>query len=675
MKKERNFFACSVGEPGKDYVEGNLERIIRDQAFVLHENTTQKGVYYNIKPRDILLLKYNNRFIAYGETTGIIKTEDESWNLRAPVNEWAFKNPEDHKEGVSISGIGYETIGGGRYGTVKDLTPIFGLAKMKEINDLSALYLKIIHDQENNNGMIDKINLLKYKKQIILQGPPGTGKTRLAKLMAKEMTKVLEMNMSPMQKIDEFFRTFDTTSEEVKKKRSELTSLLNTFQQKFPKSTIKDLTVDTYSIGTGRNDSFCWWIERGLKPLGYYFPGSARSYLIYWSKEQNGYSTHFKHSKLLSGAVDLDDSMSKLAGVLSELISTQKSDEAFKILGDSQMLKILHSYYPEKYFPVNSVPCLNNILRLLKVDSSKLNFIQKNLKVQEIFNEKNITFKTDVTNLEFMVFLFDNFNLKGVLPVLTDPDEITGEYKFIQFHPAYSYEDFVRGITAKTNSTSQIEYKVENKILAEFAQSALDNPSANYVLIIDEINRANLPSVLGELIYALEYRYDPKNENETTVDSMYSIADPEGTLESYEDGKKLKLPINLYIIGTMNTADRSVGHIDYAIRRRFAFVNVLPSADVIDEVIQNDSLKMKAQALFCAVSMLFLEKTEHETSVYLAADFDAKDVQLGHSYFLAESEDELRLKLEFEIKPILQEYLKDGIFLKCAEQKINQLDV
>src|SRR5690606_7139407 len=97
-----------------------------------------------------------------------------------------------------------------------------------------------------------------------------------------------------------------------------------------------------------------------------------------------------------------------------------------------------------------------------------------------------------------------------------------------------------------------------------------------YVLIIDEINRANLPAVLGELIYALEYRGEG-------VDSMYDL----------DGDTSIILPPNLYIIGTMNTADRSVGHIDYAIRRRFAFVEVLPSAEVINKVVPDD-IKSKA---------------------------------------------------------------------------------
>lgn len=217
-----------------------------------------------------------------------------------------------------------------------------------------------------------------------------------------------------------------------------------------------------------------------------------------------------------------------------------------------------------------------------------------------------------------------------------------GDFKIIQFHPAYSYEDFVRGIVAETTDTG-ISYAVKNKELTEFAEKSQEKPNHNYVLIIDEINRANLPAVLGELIYALEYRTKP-------VTSMYE----------YKGSREIILPKNLYIIGTMNTADRSVGHIDYAIRRRFAFVDVLPDESVITNA--------KAQTLFKKVAELFKEGS-------ISPDFKAHDVQIGHSYFIVKDDAELEMKLKYEIKPILMEYLKDGVLLASAETEIEKLNV
>ena len=340
---------------------------------------------------------------------------------------------------------------------------------------------------------------------------------------------------------------------------------------------------------------------------------------------------------------------------------------------------------------------------------------------------------------------------------LNDNDSLEGneQFKLIQFHPSYSYEDFVRGIVAQPNETGGgIVYTAENKVLAKFAEKALKafqepikwenfrdflekekkegrevyfdegkelkynfiqnnelrylsgrnhnlagipieefcqrnlddkfdsfyknyhkwgwkfitdyfikwandfKRKKSYFLVIDEINRANLSTVLGELIYALEYRGE-------SVESMYAI----------DGDNSFTLPPNLYIIGTMNTADRSVGHIDYAIRRRFAFVNVLPK-----ELEANFD-----KNLFKAVSKLFIENydeyinntdTELKRAKTLSPEFKPEDVWLGQSYFIQKKYSDgkdvpMSIRWEYEIKPILLEYVKDGILIdniKIEEQ-------
>ncbi|HCZ8396670.1 AAA family ATPase [Elizabethkingia anophelis] len=180
----------------------------------------------------------------------------------------------------------------------------------------------------------------------------------------------------------------------------------------------------------------------------------------------------------------------------------------------------------------------------------------------------------------------------------------------------------------------------------------------NYILIIDEINRANLSSVLGELIYALEYRGE-------SVNSIYAV---ENSVLSNKN--HLILPPNLFIIGTMNTADRSVGHIDYAIRRRFAFIDVLPKNLSTDDTIKFDS------ELFISIKNLFTTDDYKTRSVYLSNEFEPKDVALGHSYFIDKSDEggSMAIRLEYEIKPILLEYIKDGILIgEDIKEKINSL--
>lgn len=523
-------------------------------------------------------------------------------------------------------------------------------------NDKIYNFIKKIIEMDNLNEII---NLLKYKQQIILQGPPGTGKTRMAKMIAEEMTRPKNIG-SPLEKVDEFFKTFDSTKPEIKKRREELNKVYLEFLNQFPKDRLKDMTLEEYAIGTGSNDSFCWWIEIGLYELGSYSPGSARSYLIYWSKEKDDY---VKTGKLIKDIDKNTEAMRKISKILTDLVENKNYEEASNYIGDSYAIKILHSYYPDEYFPINSDKCLNNSLKLLGIDPIKMNTLEKNLKLQEIYIKKKKQFKTDISSIEFMNFLFSNFDLKGKISFQSNEVVSQGEYKIIQFHPAYSYEDFVRGITAKINDEGQVEYKVENRVVIDFAEKALNNSSAKYVLVIDEINRANLPAVLGELIYALEYRYDEDNPKETTVESMYAL---KIKVEDLEGNKELKIPKNLYIIGTMNTADRSVGHIDYAIRRRFAFVEMPSLESVLDEVIKDDNLRNKAKKLFTEVATLF--NTNH-----LSSDFKSNQVQLGHSYFLADTEESLKMKLEYEIKPILEEYLKDGILLDSAKEVIDNI--
>lgn len=217
------------------------------------------------------------------------------------------------------------------------------------------------------------------------------------------------------------------------------------------------------------------------------------------------------------------------------------------------------------------------------------------------------------------------------------------QIKLIQFHPSYTYEDFVRGIKVDAEG-EKIKYDVENRILGSFAEVAAkpENQHKAYILIIDEINRANLTSVLGELIYALEYR--GKN-----VNSLYKLSG--GTNE-------IMLPHNLYIIGTMNTADRSVSHIDYAIRRRFTFVTV-PSSD-------GAIIHSKAKILFADVKQIF--------DAHTSPEFDQEAIQIGHSYFLVD-DNEIKMKLKYEIRPLLIEYINDGVLLESAWEKVKELNV
>jgi len=220
---------------------------------------------------------------------------------------------------------------------------------------------------------------------------------------------------------------------------------------------------------------------------------------------------------------------------------------------------------------------------------------------------------------------------KKVAKTLTEEENI----KLIQFHPSYSYEDFVRGIEIKVEGGHH-KYVVKDKVFVELCRKAEKDKENSYVLIIDEINRANLPAVLGELIYALEYR-------EEEVELMYKS----------KSGNTLRVPKNLYIIGTMNTADRSVGHIDYAIRRRFAFIKV--GANKL-------YLSGKSKNLYEEIIEGIFNKKSSEC---VSSDFQdvIEDIKIGHTYFMGNKE-EVAMKFYYQVIPLLEEYIRDGILIK-----------
>jgi 5-methylcytosine-specific restriction enzyme B len=132
-----------------------------------------------------------------------------------------------------------------------------------------------------------------------------------------------------------------------------------------------------------------------------------------------------------------------------------------------------------------------------------------------------------------------------------------GAVKLVQFHPSYTYEDFFEGFRPEPGGSGTLTFTLRAGPFRDFAEVAADNPSTAYILIIDEINRANLAKVFGELYFLLEYR-----------DASISL--------QYSPDKEFTLPQNLFLIGTMNTADRSIARIDTAMRRRFAFVELDP---------------------------------------------------------------------------------------------------
>ena len=205
-----------------------------------------------------------------------------------------------------------------------------------------------------------------------------------------------------------------------------------------------------------------------------------------------------------------------------------------------------------------------------------------------------------------------------------------------------TYEQFVGGLYPVVKDNSATFEPAEGFLLKAIAE-AKSNQDKNYLLHIDEINRADLSRVLGEAIVLFE----PRADYNVSVRLPYSF---EHFLNAEIDG----MPSNLHVIGTMNSADRSIAILDIAIRRRFSFYQLYPQPDVVDK----NGTKFSKEA-FHALEGVFVKYASEEAFKFMP----------GHAYFIGcKTEDESKQQLRYELIPLLQEYIEQGFVSGFAGQ-------
>ena len=200
-----------------------------------------------------------------------------------------------------------------------------------------------------------------------------------------------------------------------------------------------------------------------------------------------------------------------------------------------------------------------------------------------------------------------------------------GRIIFTTFHQSYGYEDFIQGLRPDTKNGG-FNFVPVDGVFKRIADEAIKHGDKDYVIIIDEINRANISKVFGELITLIE---EDKRWGEINALSV--------TLPS---GQAFAVPNNLFIVGTMNSADKSISLIDAALRRRFDFIEVVPNAKIVENTVLKTVLERLNEELF--------------------KELDSTDLLVGHAYFMGKDENDLCDIMNHSIIPLLYEYFYDN---------------
>ncbi|MFS9264439.1 MULTISPECIES: McrB family protein [Streptococcus] len=495
--------------------------------------------------------------------------------------------------------------------------------------------------------------------------------------------------------LEDFYKWYSLNKEELLNKAAAgekfNDKLKEEFLQEWPLDRILTMSIDEYVIGKGQqNKSLCYALEKGKYKnlfLGI-SGGSASKFGIYWNKKTNKYKDQANNE-----ISELDQRFSKLKSDLYEIIKEgirfnfenpifdmKRSTNEF--IGRSAMVTKLLCIYSEgnPFFGVN----INSQKEFWSHFVSQTNQGGPYLQNHKIIELVSKTYpELEPSKLGTMLFEYsklfmenkeenstmdssNNFRHQLTQSLLKSPNlilrgapgtgktylakeialELTGgnedQIGFVQFHPSYDYTDFVEGLRPVSNGDGAIEFKLQDGIFKKFCQKARDAKKTggqdNFVFIIDEINRGEISKIFGELFFSIDKGY---RGEKGSVSTQYA--------NLHETDEKFYIPDNVYIIGTMNDIDRSVDTFDFAMRRRFRFVEVTAESQlyILDKELGEcaEEAKTRLRNLNAAI-----ENVQELNSHY----------HIGPSYFC-----ELQyINFDYELlwsdylKPLLEDYVR-----------------
>jgi Cdc6-like AAA superfamily ATPase len=385
-------------------------------------------------------------------------------------------------------------------------------------------------------------------------------------------------------------------------------------------------TLTNISAYKSESPQYHMYYESLLAAMGEY--GAAKNYkeaYIKWLNKTIPTDSGTKNSYLRA----IDILSEKLGYDIFEIADTAKIDFLYadllveqKVDGGKYFYEKAPSYGKKGFYSA-AIKTYSDFLKEYLPINTKQTMTKFDLSLNTILYGPPGTGKTYVLKNKYMPMFTatDNSNLK------------IERFEFLTFHQSYAYEDFIEGIKPEL-SDSEVAYKIEEGVFQRMCNRARNDSANKYALFIDEINRGNISSIFGELITLIE---DDKREgkpNQLKATLPYSK-------------QTLSVPSNLYIIGTMNTADRSVEALDTALRRRFSFIAMNPDPKQLSQeayTVEGVNLERLLAAINGRIEKLL-----------------DKDYAIGHSYFMniqnrANPLEELRGIVQNKILPLLQEY-------------------
>lgn len=391
------------------------------------------------------------------------------------------------------------------------------------------------------------------------------------------------------------------------------------FEREYTKEEVIDFFVKRFNL---KNLKERWFCDSSKLELVYNQYGVEDNQTEFYAKME--YTSSFK-SVQFNNTIQKSASELKAAGQMQTLYSGSGIQTCF-LLSDEPL---------DQYYIMSNIDSVNNVEETSDTELPTLSprCSNKVMPLNFILYGAPGTGKTYAT-AEYAVAIIEGRKVDLSQKTSAERSALMEKYKaaikegritFTTFHQSYGYEDFIQGLRPDTKNGG-FNFVPVDGVFKRIADEAIKHGDKDYVIIIDEINRANISKVFGELITLIE---EDKRWGEINALSV--------TLPS---GQAFAVPNNLFIVGTMNSADKSISLIDAALRRRFDFMEVVPNASIVEDTVLKTVLERLNTELFGA-----LEST---------------DLLVGHAYFMGKEEKDLCDIMNHSIIPLLYEYFYDN---------------